>query len=350
MYSFKDYLFEASMTLDAAMKVFNITSPFSSEVDLKSHYKKLALQHHPDHGGSMDKMKEVNLAKEILSKSIGKSLSKNSMEDHEKREQEYRDLKVVINNILLTKFNPQVYTKYLKDIFGKDFKCEHEVNKTDTYFAAMRTALRAKFFDNEKDIVFEVYFGVDLIDIKHSKGLGGAGNIDFSVLVSTDAYVNGKKQKIARTTWNYTNNHSMFSNPEDVFPKAKMTKLAEGKVRANSKIKKSDFDAFFTKKYGAKSQKESGLNMDRYYITIKPDVQLQITRSVFMRTPAYSIVHMAGGTPTKFGGFKYDWFEKPIKGKYYEESQETLDFFKNLIDNLKSSSDPRATFQKVVNQ
>jgi curved DNA-binding protein CbpA len=338
------------MSLGAAMKVFNITSPFSSETDLKSHYKKLALQHHPDHGGSMDKMKEVNLAKEILSNNIGKTSATSFKIDHEKRDQEYRDLKKQINNILITSFNKAAYIKYLTDIFGKEFFADVSVNDTDGYFANMHSHLKAMFHDAAKDIVFDVVFSVDLIEIKRSKGLGGAGNFNFSVLVSTDSLVEGKKQKLARTSWNYTGNHDIFTNPEAVFPKAKMTKLAAGKVRAKSKIKKSDFDAFFTKKYGAKSQKESGLNMDRYYITIKPDIELQISRMVFMRTPSYSVVHLAGGTPTKFGGFKYDWFEKPIKGKYYEESQETLDFFKNLIDNLKSSSDPRATFQKVVNQ
>lgn len=348
MYSFKDYLFEATMTLDAAMKVFGITSPFSSENDLKTHYKKLALQNHPDHGGSIDKMKDINLAKEILSKNIGKKSPSSIAQDREKREQEYRDLKVTINNILLSKFNPQIYTKYLREIFGKEFKCDHNVSKHDSYFANMRTHLMAKFYDAERDIVFDVYFGVDLIDIKHSKGLGGSGNIDFSILVTTDAYVNGKKQKIARNNWNYTNDHNMFTKPEAIFPKAKMTKLAKGDVRKGSKLKRSDFDAFFIKKYGAKANKDG--TWYRYYIPIIPGYELLITRSVMMRTPMYEVNHIAKGTPTKFGGFKYEEIKKPVKVKYFEESQETLDFFKSLIDTLKRSGDPIVTFQRVMNQ
>jgi len=350
MYSFKDYLFEATMTLDAAMKVFGITSSFSSETDLKTSYKKLALQHHPDHGGSMDMMKNVNLAKEILAKNIGKKSDKQREFDQEKSDQEYKDLKVVVNNIMSTSFNTGNYIKYLTDIFGKEFKAEVTVDKSGGYFSDMRTHLTAKFYDAAKDIVFDVLFSVDLIELKHSKGLGGAGNVNFSVLVSTDAYVEGKKQKIARTNWNFTGNHGIFSNPEDVFPRAKMTKLAKGEVRAGSKVKKSDFDAFFIKKYGASKSTASDVKTDYYYITIKPDIQLVIYRSVFMRLPHYVVSYIAGGQPTKFGGFRHDWVVKPTKAKYHEESQETLDFFKDLIDNLKRSSDPKTFFQKVMNQ
>jgi len=350
MYSFKDYLFEASMTLVAAMKVFNITSPFTSEVDLKAHYKKLALQHHPDHGGSMDKMKEVNLAKEILVKNIGRPTSAAKSFDWNKSDQEYKDLKVVVNNLLLSKFHPAIYAKYLSGIFGKEFKTEVAVDKTDGYFSNSNTSLKAKFYDAEKDIVLDLYFGVSLIEIKHSKGLGGAGNIDFPILVTTDAYINGKKQKITRTNWNYNSDHNLFSNPEVVLPKVKMTKLAKGEVRAGSKVKKSDFDAFFIKKYGASKSTASDVKTDYYYIPIKSDVQLVIYRSVFMRTPHYVVSYIAGGQPTKFGGFKHDWVTKPLKTKYHEESQVTLDFFKDLIDNLKRSSDPKILFQKVMNQ
>ena len=349
MYSFKDYLFEATMTLDAAMKVFGITSPFSSENDLKSHHKKLALQHHPDHGGSLEKMKDVNLAKEILAKNIGKKFDNDAFNkkfDQDKKE--YADLKVAVNNLLLSKFHASIYTKYFSTVFGKDFKSEVVADNTQSYFSSMRTSLRAKFYDHEKDIVFDLYFGVDLINIKYSKGLGGGDNLDFPILFTCEALVNGKKQKISQSNYKYSSDHNLFSNPELLLPKAKMTKLAKGDVRKNSKLKRADFDLFFTKKYGAKSNKDG--SMIFYYIPIDEKTQLSIIRTVLMRTAGYNVNHLASGTPTKFGGFKYERIEKPIKTKYFEESQETLDFFKNLIDNLKSSSDPFATFQKVVNQ
>lgn len=350
MHSFKDYLLEAAMTLDSAMKVFGITSPFTSESDLKAHHKKLALQHHPDHGGSLEKMKDINIAKEVLAKNIGTKFDNDSFnKKFEKNKKEYADLKAAVNSLLLSKFHSSVYTKYFSDIFGKEFKAEVVTDKTDSYFSNMRTSLRAKFYDEAKDIVFDLYFGVDLIDIKYSKGLGGGDNLDFPILFTCEALVNGKKQKISQTNYKYSSDHNLFSNPETLLPKAKMSKFAKGEVRKNSKVKRSDFDLFFTKKYDAKGQKD-GSAMYRYYINITPSIMLAITRSTFMKTPYYTIDHIASGTPTKFGGFKYDKVVKPIKTKYFEESQETLDFFKNLIDNLKSSGDSFSTFQKAVNQ
>lgn len=347
MKTFKSYLLETAMTLDTAMKLFNITQSFSSEDELRTAYKKLAMLNHPDLGGSTEKMKELNQAKDILSKYIGKITTKGFSDDeYNKSQEEYKNLKIAINNLLLSKFNANAFCTYFEKIFGVHFTSEVETSKVGTYYGNMNSSLTAKFFDKEKDIVFELYFGVNLIDIKHNKGLGGAGNMDFTILVDTNAYVHGKKQKISKTSYDWKNDHSMFVNPDITFPKAKMTKIANGQVRKDSKLRKSDFDNFFEKKYGAK--RDTYGSVTRYYIPINDNIELLIMRSVIMRQAVYSVMHIAGGTKTKFG-FKSEWEENSIGYKYYEENQESMDFFKKLIDTLKQSHDHKSTFRTLVN-
>lgn len=42
-------------------------SPVATTEDIKKAFKKLAIKHHPDRGGDMEKFKEINAAHEVLS-------------------------------------------------------------------------------------------------------------------------------------------------------------------------------------------------------------------------------------------------------------------------------------------
>ena len=71
MKSFKQWLIEASMDLSTAMSIFGLAQPPKSSNELKSLYKKLAMKCHPDHGGSTQKMQELNAARDILTRNLG---------------------------------------------------------------------------------------------------------------------------------------------------------------------------------------------------------------------------------------------------------------------------------------
>ena len=72
MKTFKQYIIEEVLSFADALKIFNIGKVPSSKSDFDKLYKQLALKNHPDLGGSTEAMKKLNMAKEILSKHLGR--------------------------------------------------------------------------------------------------------------------------------------------------------------------------------------------------------------------------------------------------------------------------------------
>ena len=129
MKSFLEFLIE--MSVSDAMKLFGITEVPSTKEELNKHFKKLALKHHPDLGGSEETMKLLNQAKDLLDKNLGKTFTSykssrfdktNSEKDEIEREYQER-MKHVLTLIkeTLERFNANVYKNYLEEIFGMTF-------------------------------------------------------------------------------------------------------------------------------------------------------------------------------------------------------------------------------------
>ena len=73
MKTFSEYLAEAVMTPQAALKIFGLADFPKTADELKRLHKKLAMQNHPDRGGSLEKMKDINTANDVLKKYVGTS-------------------------------------------------------------------------------------------------------------------------------------------------------------------------------------------------------------------------------------------------------------------------------------
>jgi len=67
-------LFENIKSIDEALKILSIDRGYTID-SLKSAYRRAAMKHHPDRGGSHEAMTDVNLAFELLSKRVGKNES-----------------------------------------------------------------------------------------------------------------------------------------------------------------------------------------------------------------------------------------------------------------------------------
>ena len=74
MKSFKDWLIEAIMDPKTALKIFGLSEFPKTATELRNLHKKLALTNHPDCGGSLEKMKDINAANDVLKQWIGKSV------------------------------------------------------------------------------------------------------------------------------------------------------------------------------------------------------------------------------------------------------------------------------------
>ena len=71
---FKQYLIEKTMTFDMALKVFGINlDQVGDKEELKKKYRQLAIQNHPDRGGSTEAMQNVNSAYDVLAKVLAKT-------------------------------------------------------------------------------------------------------------------------------------------------------------------------------------------------------------------------------------------------------------------------------------
>lgn len=74
MKSFKEWLKEATMDPHTALQVFGLAEFPKSAAELRSLHKKLAMSNHPDRGGSLEKMQDINAANDVLKKWVGKSI------------------------------------------------------------------------------------------------------------------------------------------------------------------------------------------------------------------------------------------------------------------------------------
>ena len=74
MKSFREWLLEAIMDPKTALKIFGLAEFPKTPDELRQLHRKLALSNHPDRGGSLKKMQDINAANDVLKNWIGKSV------------------------------------------------------------------------------------------------------------------------------------------------------------------------------------------------------------------------------------------------------------------------------------
>ncbi len=287
MRSFKQYLVEFKITPEEALKILGIDAETASDPNkLKKAYRKASIESHPDKGGSVEDMQNVNVSYDILKKTPITAMGKEGIKSwKEQRQKEQEDISVkanVIKQDLISKFNPVVFQAYFKEIFKKPFDV-----KIQKYFPDSNTRGKGKggfnvdFISKDGNTIFQfnVYGWVG--DILEKASLGG-GDISYEINVEAYGLHNNKKQKMSARDWKYTNNHELFSKPEKTFPKAKLKKIAQGKTR-KGKFTKRDMETIIKKKLDGISS--SG----NWYIPIGDGIWMPVTRMVFMREGIWNI-------------------------------------------------------------
>jgi len=264
MRSWTDFLLE-SMTLDDAKKIFGL-NVVSSKDDVVKLYRKLSMQNHPDRGGSNEKMAEINQAKELLLKNIGSGTKFSPVKSATDDDEEKKAAEIIDKT--MSKFDPEIYKKYIEKAFGRTFFMKVD-RKNSTlrqgYKYGTAAHIDIEIYDENRDIVFslsispyESMLSMHAWNFFHKASLGASNNLEFEIYMHSNVLVNGKKQVLQKYYNAHTSDKAIFIDPSILIPKAKLTKIAQGKARANSKVSKRDFEALMElklkgKQYGKNS-------------------------------------------------------------------------------------------------
>ena len=360
MKSFNQWLLEAAMDLNTALSIFGLAQPPKSSEELKSLYKKLAMKCHPDHGGSTQKMQDLNAAKDILARNLGVSSlgarsakMKSEVEERIRKLREFEKLVADTAEKFFRGFNSSAYVKYFEGLFKKPFTAEVKSGRENSMFseAAIPYVEMTAYSEGHAD-VFRLRLTANVRDSAFNLLKGNsisASNVVFDYYVTTDALTGGKKQVIVKSHLIKKSDPAVLSNPELAFPKARMTKLASGTVRKNSALKKRDFESVFMNKWSCEKSSDT-LWMFPYEKT-KDGLErcFGIQRFVLQRKGFYSVClnFCERDNSKKFAYWHSIKDGLKIDCKFMPECAETMAFFEALFAYAKKTPDRKKIAEYV---
>lgn len=254
MSRFKKYIIErtVNMTFELALKVFGMKADeIGDKIALKSKYRKLAMENHPDKGGNTEAAQDINDAYAVLSKANAKTIQSNfSRQDWKERMEKEKAMAESLKQALLSDFHPEIYQSYFNKLSGFNFS--YEITKS-TYGSPSFTV---EFFTKDRNSVFTLIVSADFLDILFSKGLGSGKEYSYKVYTEAVGFHLGKKQKMSQRDWGTTRDHSFMKKPEVLFPEKKMKEIFSGKT-SNRAFSKRDMEAYLKIKLGADLDREN---------------------------------------------------------------------------------------------
>lgn len=327
--SFKKFLKEQKMTYDDAVKILGLDDNFDTE-ELKKAYRVASSKNHPDKGGSVEAMQDVNLAFEFLSNSENKKQKVQSFRDrYEAQCAKYKQYDSFATNYLKERFKPQVFIDYL-NLFFPDEKFTADVSWVNNSKVASPSfsGFNAVFSNQNKKLAFEFNVSVYLPNIaQESKGLTNQNDdkdISFDIMVESFGYANNKKQKWAKRSWGFSNNHQLFEKPELTFLPGKLKKI-KSEDSVSGKLKRADFETALKHEIDAEPW-----GNDVWSINLK-DGMLTMYRIVFMREAGWTVKTI--GDPTKNSIIP----DRNIKMRIYTfpETTDTIEMFRKFRNMTK---------------
>jgi hypothetical protein len=326
------------MSLDDAKKLLGIDSSTS----LDKAYKKAAMKHHPDRGGSDEMMKKVNQAYELL-KASGGGKSYSQMSDDERRaawqaQKEATKQTTEKNKIRMEKMLSEFSDRFMQAVpeYNEHFR---------EFFNLKQPEIKTKLQNYSTNFWGQLFItwptddgGTQIrlvVEIRPEQGQGlgyTEGEPEYQVDYTTSLYHNRKDHKMGRRNWNWRKTSSETLNPENVFPKVKLKKVI--KKVDTGKMTKKDFEKAIEselKKYNP-SYKYRGIivfDFDR------PDrLVVTLDRSVFNRVPYWNVM-IKRMEPNKM--IVYDRSVAQTHGQSLwtsPESSEGLDAIKDFLNKF----------------
>lgn len=346
------------LSYDEALDLFELENGYTAD-DVNRKYKRLAMKFHPDRGGSVEQMQDLNDARETLLRTSGTgfSRSKSKEESFRKAQEEWSKKKYEIEELMLeitTKyfenFDPEVFRNYFNFVFKSNFDVKVEYNRffDDCHKFSDSPRIHAYFENPDRTKI--ISFCIDINYYRLFDMLRDGTSLssdDMQVSYWSELFIDGKKQKVSQTIFSQSNKKAILTDPEIMFPMKKMEKIAAGEKRKGVVLKKRDFESLFILKY--KGHRED----KNYWIPVcgtadtETKVYICIQRYTFLGVSQYGLMPCLSfwfpeGKPKNADKIKDEFIDtvarsprsKDYRLGYMYETQATLNFFDELINAL----------------
>ena len=318
-----------SLSYSEALKLFNLDKDYT-ENDVLKKYKRLAIKFHPDKGGNVEKMQDLNYAKDLLLKNVTKEYKQ--PESRDSRQSDYDFLKKQTEKLCKEYFdnlNPDVFVEYFNEMFNDSFK----YTVTDFTDFSIFYGKHVKFFNAGKTKLIDLDIWLRFDDVYSSIANGNLSSPDMKVTYETKLFIDGKRQRVKQKTYNDYGKKEIFRDPTIIFDRKKLKAIAQGEKRKGNILKKRDFEYLFENKFGGRC---NGNNI--YTIPIcNGEAYLCIDRITIMREAEYRfcIPPVQFKWNSKYKDLAKDLYQSPDWSCVYETA-ESLAFFDKYLNILKN--------------
>ena len=319
-----------SLSYSEALKLFNLDKDYTENDVLKT-YKRLAIKFHPDKGGDVEKMQDLNYAKDLLLKNVTKEYKQ--PESRESKKSDYEFLKKQTEKLCKEYFdnlNPDVFVEYFNEMFNDTFK----YTVTDFTDYSIFYGKHVKFFNAGKTKLIDLDIWLRFGDVYSSIANGNLSSPDMKVTYETKLFIDGKRQRVKQKTYNDYGRKEIFRDPTIIFERKKLKAIAQGEKRKGDILKKRDFEYLFENKFGGRC------NNNIYTIPIcNGEAYLCIDRITIMREANYRfcIPPVQFKWNSKYKDLAKDLYQSP-DWSYVYETAESLAFFDKYLNILKNEN------------
>ena len=250
---------EAMMTPQEALKIFGLAEFPKTSDELRRLHKKLALKCHPDRGGSLDKMKEINAANDILKKNIGGSIRnvtfgasgpvrtkgfggmhcwrkygqtfpKGEVPPELPKEEVCRKMRLHMLTFFNSSLRQDAVRSYLEEFVHQKFTSEITTTQGLKFEETKEPWMKAIFTSQDKSVSIVVSFtgNSDRKAYKERDSLEGYFNkesFDFEWKLEANAFVNGKKKILLKPVRYHRKDAAVLGNPAAFLPSDKLIKI-----------------------------------------------------------------------------------------------------------------------------
>jgi len=327
-----EIILEANLTMSDALRIFNISN-IPDATTLKKLYQHLAIKNHPDRGGDVEKMKQINSAYEILksnkpsTSSSGRS-SYDNMTDQERKDK-WKRAAYIAKSVIETTLDIHKFSSYFEEVFSQKFTVKSALHNPETDRFNQDVYNKYEFTSSDNEIVLTLLINVSTHDLYDKILLPGDEGL-INMRISTEIVLNRRKIKLTNKSYSLKTERRTLTDPDVLFPRNKIeTKKTSSRQQ---KVTRKDFEITFTKTLGGYK------DGDHIFIPFNDNQNsVYVYRGVFMRNGYWNIHDIATHKVNEKFGFTSRKYMKLINQSLtVYESAEALDFMTDMLKHIQN--------------